>query len=111
MPICRRCGIVVGSQVPFNRETQRCIVCDTAVQQSLIKFREAFLHLTRDGIFTPEKWKYLSDKYLTEGGVNGLYIGEALAYIRTDVLQFLDRMLTNAISKGPLTVEIEQHIH
>lgn len=110
MPTCKRCGIVAGSQVPFNRETQRCIVCDTAVQQSLITFREAFLHLTRDGIFTPEKWKYLSEKYLTEGGINGLYIGEALAYIRTDVLQFLDHMLTNAISKGPTTDEIEQHI-
>ncbi len=110
MPICKRCGNVVGSQAPFNRETQRCIVCDTAVQQSLSQFREAFLHLTRDGIFTPENWKYLSDMYLTEGGVNGLYIGDALAYIRTDALQFLDRMLTNAISKRPLTIETEQHI-
>src|SRR5712692_3619930 len=87
MATCRRCGIEVSginSLISFNKASGRCKSCDAAVRQKLISFRETFLHLTHDGIFTPGKWNNLYGQYLSgsAGGVtDGLNKGEALEYI------------------------------
>ena len=117
MATCRRCGIEVSginSLISFNKASGRCKSCDAAVRQKLISFRETFLHLTHDGIFTPEKWNNLYGQYLSgsAGGVtDGLNKGEALEYICADVLHFLDRMLSNATFRRPLTDEVEKHMY
>ena len=58
MAICQRCGNEVGglsSLLTFNRQKGRCKNCEVATQQTLIRFREAFLRLSGVGMFSSEK--------------------------------------------------------
>lgn len=109
MAVCRRCGIEVGgisSLFTFNREKGRCKNCESATQQALIRFREAFLRVSSDGIFTLEKLQYLS-----RGATNErIDMKEALEFIRADALNLLDRTLNAIISQGPLTDQAESYI-
>ncbi len=109
MAICRRCGNEVGgfsSFFTFNRRTGRCKNCEAAVQQALIRFRETFLRLTADGIFTVEKSQYLAKVIASDR----IEMQEALAFIRADALSLLDRTLDTVTSQGPLTDKAEEYI-
>jgi hypothetical protein len=109
MAVCRRCGVEVNgisSLFTFNKQKGRCKNCEIATQQALIRFREAFLRLSRDGIFTSEKLQYLSI-----GAVNDrIDMKEALEFIRADALNLLDHTLSAIISQEPLTDQAESYI-
>jgi hypothetical protein len=109
MAVCRRCGIEVNgisSIFTFNKQKGRCKNCEIATQQALIRFREAFLRLSSDGIFTSEKLQYLS-----MGAVNDrIDMKEALEFIRADALNLLDYTLSAIISQEPLTDQAESYI-
>jgi hypothetical protein len=109
MAVCRRCGIEVNgisSLFTFNKAKGRCKNCEIATQQALIRFREAFLRLSSDGIFTLEKLQSLSIGAANER----IDMKEALEFIRADALNLLDRTLNAIISQGPLTDQAESYI-
>lgn len=109
MAYCRRCGIEVtfiSSLFTFNRQKGRCKNCEAAVQQALIRFREAFLQLSSDGIFTPQKFQYLAEKAANDF----IDLEESLQFIRKDALNLLDRVLDAVIAQGQLTDEAESYI-
>ncbi len=104
MPVCVRCRREVGllsGLVDFNRKTQRCGNCDRQVKDQLLHFRNAFLTYCKDGILSPQEWHYLQI-----GSVRaGLDWDEALEFIRTDTLYFLERTLTFIAEDGIITEE------
>src|SRR5712692_8511188 len=108
MPICVRCGKDVGfiGSLAFNKQTGRCGSCEGENLQALRRYQMAFLHFCSDGTLTPEKWAALS------AGAAGdrLSMNEALAFIRGDALNFLDRTLTFAAADGFITDEKERYI-
>src|SRR6266699_890133 len=109
MAVCRRCGIEVGvisSLFTFNWQKGRCKNCGIATQQALISFREAFLQLSSDGIFTAKKFQYLAEKAANDH----IDLDEALEFIRKDALYLLDRILDAVIAQGSLTDQAESYI-
>jgi hypothetical protein len=109
MARCKRCGIEVSgisSFFTFKRRKGRCKNCEIATQQALIRFREAFLRVSREGVFTLEKLQYLS----TMAADLNIDMEEALEFIQTDALSLLDRTLNAIRSQGPLTDQAESYI-
>ena len=109
MAVCSRCGIEVGvisSLFTFNWNKGRCKNCDTAVQQALIRFRETFLQLSSDGLFTLQKFQYLAEKAANDH----IDLDEALDFICKDALYLLDRILEAVIAQGPFTDQAESYI-
>ncbi len=91
MASCIRCGKEfngISSLLSFNRETKRCKGCDADVQQALTRFRYAFLNFTNT-ILTSEEWQVL----LNGAHNDRLDINEALAFVRADALNHLNRLL------------------
>ena len=109
MAVCRRCGIEVGFMswlFNFNWQKERCKNCDTAVHLALIRFREAFLQLSDDGLFTQKKFQYLEEKAANDR----IELDEALAFIREDALYLLDRILDAVIDHGFFSDQAESYI-
>jgi HNH endonuclease len=110
MATCKRCGTEVSfisSLFTFNSKKGRCKNCETAVQQALIRFREAFLRLSEEDIFTPEKLQTLSMMAVNDR----VDLKEALQFIRTDALNLLDRTLNAIISQEQLNDQTESYIY
>ncbi len=109
MAVCKRCGIDVGlisSLFTFNWQKERCKNCDTAVRQALIRFREAFLQLSTDGLFTHKQIQYLAEIAANDH----IDLDEALKFIREDALYLLDRVLDAIIDQGQITDQAESYI-
>lgn len=109
MAVCRRCGTEFSSFSwlnPFKRRTGRCKNCEVATQQALIRFREAFLELSSDGIFTLQKMQYLEERAANDH----IELDEALEFIRKDALNLLDRVLDKIIAQGGFTDQAESYI-
>ena len=110
MAVCSRCGIEVGvisSIFTFKWNKGRCKNCDAAVQQALIRFRETFLQLSSDGLFTLRKFQYLTEKAANDH----IDLDEALEFIRKDALYLLDRILDAIIDQDSLTDQAESYIY
>jgi hypothetical protein len=106
MAVCRRCGNEFSSfswLVLFKRQTGRCKNCEVATQQALIRFREAFLELSSDGIFTLQEMQYLEERAANDH----IELDEALEFIRKDALNLLDHVLDAIIAQGSLTDQLE----
>src|SRR5258708_40322766 len=102
MAFCRRCGIEVTGfswLFTFNRQKGRCKNCEAAVQQALIRFREAFIQLSSDGMFTPQKFQYLAEKAANDF----IALEKALEFICKDALNLLDLVLDAIIAHDQLT--------
>ncbi|MFL5628042.1 MAG: toll/interleukin-1 receptor domain-containing protein [Ktedonobacteraceae bacterium] len=109
MAVCRRCGLEVSgisSLFTFNRQKGRCKKCEIATQQALIRFREAFLHLSSDLMVTIEKMQYLEEQATKDY----IEFEEALEFIRKDALSLLDRVLDEIIAQGEFTDQAESYI-
>ena len=109
MAVCRRCGIevdVISSLFTFNWQKGRCKNCGIATQQALIRFREAFLQLSNDGLFTHKKIQYLAEIAANDR----IDLDEALKFIREDALYLLDRVLDAIIDQGQITDQAESYI-
>src|SRR6266700_5547883 len=109
MPTCVQCRTEVGfiGSLGFNRQTGRCSKCEGETRQALSRFRAAFLSFCRDGILTKEKWSSL----LAGAANDRLNINEAVSFIRGDVLNLLDRLLTFATANGFITEAEEGNFH
>jgi hypothetical protein len=108
MAVCRRCGIEVGvisSLFTFKWQKGRCKNCEIATQQALIRFREAFLQLSYDGMFTSQKMQHLEEK----AAYDHIELDEALEFIRQDALSLLDHVLDAIIAQGQLTDQAESY--
>ncbi len=108
MSICVRCGKEVGfiGSLAFNKRTGRCGNCESETLQVLNRFRTAFLNFCSDGVLTDEKWARL----LAGAASERLDTNEALAFIRGDALNLLDRTLTFAAADGFVSDEKERYI-
>src|SRR5712691_1087009 len=109
MPICVQCRTEVGflGSLSFNKQTGRCSKCDGETKQALMRFRTAFLNFCSDGTLTAEKWAGLS----AGAAHDRLNINEAQVFIRGDVLNLLDRLLTFATANGYITEAEEHNFH
>lgn len=110
MPSCVRCSKEIQGlfgTLQFNKQTGRCSKCESEVKQALERFRQAFLYCCQDGDLSPLEWNQL----LERASFDRLNIHEALAYIRTDALNLLERMLSFAFSDGYITDDEERHIY
>jgi hypothetical protein len=109
MPVCVRChqdtGIV--GALRFNRQSGRCGPCDGIMQQALTRFRTAFLQFCADGLLAPQEWQMLVNGAQQEG----IYWPEAVAFIRGDALNFLERTLAFAATDGIITDDEATYIN
>src|SRR5436853_5766422 len=98
MAICIKCRKEVGflGAISFNKRTQRCSTCESATREALGRFRGAFLNFCRDDILTPQEWTSLQQGAASDQ----LDINEALAFLRGDALNLLQRTLTIAAVDG-----------
>lgn len=108
MPTCLRCGKEVGllGSMSFNKQTGRCGSCEKLNKQALDRFRQAFLSFSQDGVISPDEWARLSSGASKEN----IDINEALAYVRGDALNLLERTLAFASADGYITDEEEKAI-
>lgn len=107
-PRCVRCGkeITLLQKLGYNKETKRCGACETTVKAALNRFRQAFLSFTQDGVITAEEWAGLR-----RGATNDqIELYEALAFVRGDALNLLERTLAFAAYDGAITDEEEADI-
>ena len=109
MASCRRCGKQLGflNRIGSDQNTQRCRTCNTQVEQSLQRFRAAFLEATRSGTFANTEWTALQRLALEER----LDMPEALAFIAKDAVAFVERVVAGAEMSGNITDEIERYIY
>jgi len=109
MASCRRCGKQLSflNRFGFDQNTQRCRTCNTQVEQSLQRFRTAFLEATRSGTFTNTEWTALQRLAVQER----LDMPEALVFIGKDVVAFVERVVAEAEVRGNITDEIERYIY
>jgi tellurite resistance protein len=106
MPTCKRCGkessgFLAG--LKFNAATGRCSTCEKEAKKALDRFREAFLAFSQDGIISAEEWARLQRGVATDK----IELEEALAHVRGDALNFLERTLAFASADGVITEDEE----
>lgn len=101
MPVCTRCGKETGlvGALQYNKQTGRCGACTATVNAALTRFRHAFLTFCADGLLSPDEWQSL----VNGASYEGLNFQEALAFIRTDALYFLERTVAFAASDGEIS--------
>ncbi|NJK82259.1 MAG: HNH endonuclease [Chloroflexaceae bacterium] len=96
--VCVRCSKEIGllERFNFNKEMGRCGKCEREVAKSLQQFRHAFLKYASDSILSPEEWSNL------EHGcqLDRVPLPEALSFVRSDALAFLDRTLLLSFADG-----------
>lgn len=109
MATCVRCGNEAGfvGSLNFNKVTGRCGKCENEVKQALQRFRVAFLNYTQDGVISPYEWASLQAGAQSDR----LNMFEALAFVRGDALNLLDRTIAFASADGFISDEEEQYIH
>jgi hypothetical protein len=103
--VCVRCGKAINlfGLLRYNSQTQRCGGCEKAAQQALHRFRNAFISFCRDGILTEADWQSLR----AGTAHDNITMDEALAFVRADALQLLERNLSFAFADGLLSAEEE----
>lgn len=101
MPICVRCNKDVGllGRINYNSTTKRCGNCEREMDVRLRNFRQAFLQASQDGIVTAEEWAWLT----TGASKDGVDLNEALAFVRGDAVNLLERTLAFAAADGAIT--------
>ena len=106
--VCVRCSnkIPLTSPIKFNDDTNRCGKCEREVKDGLHRFRKVFLSCCADGVLDKEKWGILKKRVTQEH----LDRKEALAYVRGDAINFLERTLAFAAVDGIITEEEEKFI-
>jgi hypothetical protein len=90
----------------FNNQTGLCSKCDKEVRSYYDYFRRVFIEYCSDGILSPEEWSQLQDL----AGKYQLNWEGALAYLRGDAINFLERQLAFAADDGMITNEEANHI-
>ncbi|MDX6405196.1 MAG: hypothetical protein QOH70_2651 [Blastocatellia bacterium] len=108
MPVCSRCSAQVGviGLLSFNTQTQLCGKCDKEIRGYFGYFRRRFIDFCQDGILSPEEWSQLQDV----ARHYDLDWQGALAYVRGDALNFMERQLAFAAADGIITREEEVNI-
>ncbi len=108
MPTCSRCSKEIGllGSFGFNQHTGRCRACEREVNDSLDRFRKAFVRYAQDGILSPDEWRKLT----TGAAKRRIDMDEALAYVRGDAMNLLERTLAFASADGIITEDEEQAI-
>jgi hypothetical protein len=108
MPRCSRCNSDIGllGRLSYNPKTGRCGQCDKEANASLSRFRNEFLSACHDGVLSGDEWSRL-----TAGTSRDLInLSEALAFVRGDALNFLERVLTFAYADGEIAEYEEKNI-
>jgi hypothetical protein len=105
MPQCSRCHGQIGlvGRIHFNAQAGLCGKCDKEVRSYYDYFRRVFIDSCQDGIVSSGEWSQLQDvvhRY-------GLDWEGALAYVRGDALNFMERQLAFAAADGVITQQEE----
>lgn len=105
---CLRCGKEIGifDLLGYNKQTGRCGRCEKEAQQALRSFREAFTAFCRTSMLTDADWQTLQHG----ADRDRIPLEEALAYVRADALNLLERSLSFAFADGLLEEEEEAGI-
>lgn len=101
---CPRCGRPPAQFGRLDPATGRCKDCARAVQQALAQFRQVFLEVCADGIMTPGEWRSLQ-AFVTREQLDA---DEALAYVRSDAVRFIERTVILARADGELSAQEEE---
>lgn len=110
MPACVQCQksiSVLGSILTFSKNTQRCRSCEKAVNIELQKFRNYFLNVFQDGVFSQQKLDFL---FSFAKNAN-LEWSEALNFVRNDALFFAEKFLTFISSDGIISQNEESYFY
>lgn len=97
----------VGSLLTFNKTTQRCGSCEKQIKIELNKFRQTFINIFQDGVFSQVKLDHL----ILLSNNSELNWKEALEFIRGDALRFLERYLTFISTDGIITQTEENYFY
>ncbi len=108
MPVCARCNKEVGllGLLNFNKQTGRCGKCQGEVAKALNHFRQTFIAFCQDAMLSPREWTELQNLAYQ----SALDWQEALAFVRADALNYLERVLTFAAADNVITDEEETYI-
>lgn len=106
---CNRCGKKIGffGKFSFNQKTGRCDKCDSDVQRCLQNFRQLFLEYCKNGMLTNSEWEELKGVIQRDC----LDMESALAFVREDALNLLERTLSLAFADGMLTDQEESDFY
>src|SRR6266849_53165 len=106
--VCRQCRKELSflDRFGFDQKTQRCRTCSNQIQQSLHRFRAAFLEATRYATFTQNNWIALQSLARQEH----LDMSEALTFIGKDAVALVERIVAGVEAQGNITDEVEQYI-
>lgn len=107
MATCCRCRKDSGLFGSFNKQTGRCGKCENEVNQALSRFRMTFLNYCSDGVLTQSEW----DALMFGIQQDGITKQEAMAFVRGDAVNFVERQLLFASADGFVSNEEEQAIH
>ncbi|MFC6619391.1 TerD family protein [Deinococcus radiophilus] len=99
---CRRCG-ARGNLINRLSAQGLCRKCTQEVNHGLQHFRTRFLAASADGIMELREWQDLQGALSRDR----LDAAEALAYVRSDALNLLERTLTLARADGIITDQEE----
>jgi hypothetical protein len=103
MTVCNRCRKDTKLFGSFNKQTERCGKCEHEVQQGLGRFRTTFTTYCGDGVLTDPERQFLLQLVQRDN----ISKQEALAYIRSDAIQFLERSLVFAAADGIISSHAE----
>jgi len=106
--VCSRCGKELGffDRLSLDKKTYRCRDCNNQIQQSLQRFRQKFLEVTRFTALTSTEWQSLQMLVTQER----LDMPEVLAFIQQDALALVGRIVALAEARNDLAHETEHHI-
>ncbi len=107
MATCYRCRKEVGLFGAFNKQTDRCGKCDNEINQALGSFRLTFINYCSDGLLTDAEWNSLVMIMERER----ISKQEAMAFVRGDAVNFVERSLLFASADGFVTDDEEKAIH
>ncbi|BCM92264.1 general stress protein 16U [Abditibacteriota bacterium] len=108
---CVRCGKSAASWVElrkFDNETGRCSHCTAEVQAALEGLRRDFLEASKSGILQDEAWQAMWRRF--DSIRQKITPDEALAFLRPDTIQFVERLLTMAGAEGAVTPASERYV-
>jgi hypothetical protein len=107
MATCYRCRKEAGLFGAFNKQTGRCGKCDNEVNQALGSFRMTFINYCSDGLLTNAEWNSLVMIMERER----ISKQEAMAFVRGDAVNFVERSLLFASADGFVSDAEENAIH
>jgi hypothetical protein len=107
MATCYRCRKDIGLLGGFNKQTGRCGKCENEINQALGRFRMTFINYCSDGVLTEAEWNSL----LVGAQREGISKQEAMAFIRGDAVNFVERALVFAAADGVVSDDEEKAIH